>query len=490
MLTRSWPRARPTAPLLLTALAVAATSVALVLLPPLFGLAALAGLVVTVAIVPQPRAGLYLLLLSIPVQDYGAVGQLTLTNVLFALTLVAWLLHRAIHRPPPLPRTIIGPLFTIFILGLTLSLTVARELGPGLATLFQWVKSLLVFFMALDLLRTRRQVLVALGALTLAGAAEGTMGLVQYATKAGPASFAIGADFSRAYGTFGRPNSYAGYLEMIFPLALALSYLLWRARSRHELPRLGGLVLAGLASLGALLIGGAIVASLSRGAWLGTATGLGVMTLLAGRRSRGVATVLLLAGLLFALVGGYSFLPATVQARFASIFGGADTADVRTAYVTAQNFSILERKAHWLAGLNMFASDWFLGVGLGNFNVRFAEFTVSPTFLVSQGHAHDYYIQVAAEAGLVGLSTYLLLLGGLVFTGFAALRSRAGAEPFTRALIVAAFGVIAAVAVHNIFEVLHVLSMGIQLSVVWALFTIARRNLAGDPTPTEYGSCA
>lgn len=36
----------------------------------------------------------------------------------------------------------------------------------------------------------------------------------------------------------------------------------------------------------------------------------------------------------------------------------------------------------------------------------------------------------------------------------------------------ACLGVVAAVAIHNLFENLHVLSMGVQLSTVWALLTI------------------
>jgi putative inorganic carbon (HCO3(-)) transporter len=128
--------------------------------------------------------------------------------------------------------------------------------------------------------------------------------------------------------------------------------------------------------------------------------------------------------------------------------------------------------------LNMFRSDRLLGVGLGNFNVRYSEFNVSPTFLISQGHAHNYYIHVAAEAGLVGLTGYLLLLTALVLTGFHALRHTSGtsSNPLGRALVIACFGTITAVAIHNVFENLHVLSMGIQLSTAWALLTIVTQQ--------------
>ncbi|MDP9374003.1 MAG: hypothetical protein M3Q65_16405, partial [Chloroflexota bacterium] len=241
----------PGAPAVLGAALVPLVAAALIALPPTLGAALVAGAPLALLVLLRPRLGLYLLLLSIPVQDLGAAGELTLTNLLFGLTLVAWLARRltAPTPPPSWPRGAIGPLFALFVAALALSLTVARETAPAIAALFQWVKALVVYFLALDLLRTRREVLGALAALLLAGTAEATYGLFQYLTGAGPASFAIGERFSRASGTFGRPNSYAGYLEQIFPLALLLAVWLWRTR------RPGAGFVAALAAGAAGLIG-------------------------------------------------------------------------------------------------------------------------------------------------------------------------------------------------------------------------------------------
>ena len=466
------PLSRINIPAVVTAVAVLVIAALLIALPPLFGAVIVVGATAGVIIIARPRLGFYLLLLSIPVQDLGATGELTLTNALFGLTVLAWLLHRVAFGGKRLPRTIVGPFFAIFVAGLALSLTVAQELTPGYAALFQWLKALMVYFLALDFLRTRRQVFGALIALLIAGAGEAAIGLVQYTTGIGPASFAIGEQFSRAYGTFGRPNSYAGYLEMIFPLGLAFAWWLWQNRPATEVWQRRVLRLAAIGATG--LIGLALLASFSRGAWLGTAGGLGVMILLTSKRARAVAATVGGVGGAFLLLGGASLLPSSVQDRVGSILGNADAPDVRTAYITAENFAIVERLAHWEAGLNMFRSDRLFGIGLGNFNLRYSEFNVSPTFLISQGHAHNYYIHVAAEAGLVGLLGYLLLLATIVFTGFQSLRLTSGVNDNSlgRALAIACFGTITAVAIHNVFENLHVLSMGIQLSTAWALLTI------------------
>lgn len=463
---------RPKLPALLTGGLVTVVALLLIVLPPLFGAVLVFGAIGGIIVIIHPRWGFYLLLLSIPVQDLGATGELTLTNALFGLTMLAWLLRRVVFGGEPLPRSAVGPAFAVFVAGLTLSLIVSRELAPGIAALFQWVKALFVYFLALDFLRTRRQVGGALIALLLAGASEAAIGLVQYFTGIGPASFAIGAQFSRAFGTFGRPNSYAGYLEMILPSAAIFGWWLWHNRSATESwPRRA----ARLAALGsAALIGMAVLASFSRGAWLGTLGAIGVMILLTNKRARTAAVAAAIGGGVFFLAGGSQLLPSSVQDRVGSILGNSDAPNVRTAFITAENFAIVERLAHWEAGLNMFRSDRLLGVGLGNFNLRYAEFSVSPTFLLSQGHAHNYYIHVAAEAGLVGLCTYILLLGTIVLTGFHALRvtGQGNADWLGRGLVIACLGTVAAVGIHNVFENLHVLSMGIQLSTIWALLTI------------------
>ncbi len=489
-ISRLAPRRRPDLAASATVGAIVVIAALLVALPPLLGAALVAGATATAAIVAQPRRGFYLLLLSIPLQDIGARGEFTLTNALFGLTCVAWLAHRATTPGSPLPRSAIGPVFAIFVGGLALSLIVARELAPGVAALFQWAKALIVYFLALDLLRTRRHVLGALAALLIAGAGEATIGLFQYTTGVGPASFAIGGQFSRAYGTFGRPNSYAGYLEMLLPPAIVLAAWLWRRRPRH------GALLARLVPVAAIgaagLIGTALLASFSRGAWLGTAGALGVIILLASPRARGIAATLVLGGGILGLLGGVALLPANVRERLSSILGNAAAPDVRTAYITAENFAVVERLAHWNAGLNMFGRYPWLGVGLGNFNPRYSEFNISPTFLFSQGHAHNYYIHVAAEAGIVGLGTYLLLLATIAIVGLDALRrtSQPGGDPFARALVIASLGTVTTVAIHNIFENLHVLSLGVQLSTIWALLSIVtqRRAWSGDaatPKPTQ-----
>jgi O-antigen ligase len=177
-----------------------------------------------------------------------------------------------------------------------------------------------------------------------------------------------------------------------------------------------------------------------------------------------------------------------LQDRFSQLESQVRFFDSNDVMVTDANFAAVERMAHWQTGLAMFNAHPFTGVGVGNFNARFTEFAANPHFLVSEGHAHNYYINAAAETGIVGLVAYLwLILTGLWVSVRAALRSP---TQFGRAVGIGAFGITIALIVHNVVEDLHVLNLGVQLAIVWALAIIVSRyipvesNLVGE----SYGS--
>jgi hypothetical protein len=79
-----------------------------------------------------------------------------------------------------------------------------------------------------------------------------------------------------------------------------------------------------------------------------------------------------------------------------------------------------------------------------------------------------------AENGIVGLAIYLtLILSFLIVSLRVAL---ATTDRLTWALALGALGTMSAVYVHNMFENLHVLNLGIQLSVSWALAIAAHHR--------------
>lgn len=79
-----------------------------------------------------------------------------------------------------------------------------------------------------------------------------------------------------------------------------------------------------------------------------------------------------------------------------------------------QESSFRGRSSEMLTGLNMFAANPFLGVGVGNYPNNYQEYTQSLGLELRSGERdpHSLYVQILAETGL---------LGAIAFVGFAVL---------------------------------------------------------------------
>ncbi len=436
-----------------------------------------------------PLISFAFLILSVPFQRLGSEGAtlpVTLTQLMFPVAFAGFLIAYVNSDRKLRGHVLLAP-FALLIVLMLVSTLQAESLTAGLAEVARWSVALAAFWLALQIVvgGSDRRLVMTVGLLAAGGVFEATVGVVQSVVGLGP--FQVSSGVSRAYGTFGRPNSYAGFLEMtLFPTAaMALWYAgeTWRALRNYSRERLQGFAASqsarrifyrNLANLllftgSAAVILGGIVASLSRGAWLGVGVAALIMALLVGRVTRIVtltATVALAAVL---LTGQGALIPEDFRDRVTDAAEQIRPFDVRTLTITDENFAAAERVAHWQTGWDMFQDHPALGVGAGNFNVRFEEYSVRESFRNSQGHAHNYYIHTLAETGLAGLLVYLTLLGAVIFLALRVLLSTRPVDGLSRLIVLGAFGSIIAVAVHNMFENLHVLNLGIIIGLHWAL---------------------
>lgn len=457
-----------------------ALGILLALIP--FGqLALIAGAALTLLLaLAHPVLAVGMTVLSVPVQELVVLpGGLSVTQAAVLLTLGSWTFHtlaRAEQRALPADLLLLwgGLLFALLLSASTTPYSRTEALRETL----RWMVAAALWMVAASTITQRWHIIYLLACLLIAPAACAGIGIVQFATGDGPPTFRIAPDlpYVRAYGTIGQPNSFAGYLNMAWPLALALAMMMtgsaWRngTQPRRTAVRRWGLAVILWGIAGVVLA--ALLASFSRGAWIGAAIGVVGMALSLGRRTLPVLLGLTAAGVAMALLAVTGALPEALIVRLASIWRSVAWFDAAAVTVTPENFAVVERMAHLQAGWEMFRSAPLFGVGPGNYSVAYPEFAVGAWY-ASRGHAHNYYLHMAAEAGIIGLVAYLALIGGVIRQTVCALRR--ATDPVLYSAAVGGCGIITAAAGHNLFENLHVLNFGIQLTVMWAVIgAIAR----------------
>lgn len=435
------------------------------------------------------------LVASVPAQELGALPAgstlVTVTQVAFPVAVASFLLGLA-ARGDRLRLHIAFLPFSLLLGVMLLSALNAESPRAALAETARWTVAFAAFILALQFLCNAqpRTIMVFVGVMAAGGVFEATFGVTQSLLALGPESFELRPGLSRAFGTFGHPNSYAGYLAMVFfpVLWLAIYFVeqAFRSLSAYRVVRVDGMaasrparrlllvqvcIVAMLTGSAVIILGG-ILASYSRGAWLGVATGVAV-TLLLYRPFTRYLVVLGVPLVAIVVLGGLVWLvPASVSERLDASSSQFRMFDAASIPITDENFAAAERMAHWQAGWAMFKDHLVLGVGVGNFNARYDDYFVREEFRFSRGHAHNYYIHTLAETGLAGLLAYLWLIVGL---GLVAVRTVFVARNgFARLLALGVVGTMTAVAVHNFFENLHVLNLGINMSLIWALGIVAQ----------------
>lgn len=416
--------------------------------------------------------GLCLLALAVPFESLKAIElgglSVTFTEVLCGLLVLAWLGQGAIHRRLPLHFTPLALGLTLFVALAAASVGVAENLSLALKELLRWLEVLLVYLLVVSLARERGPQRLLVGALFLAAGMEVLLGAYQFFARVGPPSFAFGS-FLRAYGTFGQPNPYAGYLAMVAPLAYALAVFSGKGQADPHPRR----ELDWLRLLAWLALGGTVAASLmslSRGGWMGLAVALVLVTALASRRGAVLTALGLVVLAALAVLGLSDLLPASIASRLSIVGDYFGVFDVRTVVLTPENWALVERMAHWQAAWLMYEDHPLFGVGIGNYAAAYPRYFLPP-WQDPLGHAHNLYLNMLAEMGAIGLASYLLLIGSWFALGLASLRR---AEPgFPRALALGCLGILTASAVHNVFDNLLVHGLNVHLAIILGLLSLS-----------------
>ncbi len=477
-----------------SAFGVAVAAVAGVLLigvPPFQAFAIIGLFAVVIGTLIEPFVGLATALFLGPLRAYlsALVPAIPaqIGHVFIVLALGSWMFRRFWRRDVRIVQSPLLSALLVFVGAVLVSLWDATGLATlGLPELVKWVQIvLLCVFVSQHLLggtgsrlgrpefrggeRRLRWLFILI---VVVGLFQAGMGIWQFAFRGeGPDHFEIldGA-FSRAYGTFQQPNPYGGYLGLTAALALGVAADGVRSELAREDTELSGeghgpdrcaqmraSPLAGLrfpvfAGSAGLVMLVPLVASWSRGAWMGLGAAAVAIAVSLPRKARWgllLGTVLVIGGVGLYVSGE---LPASLTARLSSVVQDIRLEDVRGAPISDVNYPVIERLAHWQAALSMFRHNLWSGVGFGCYDAAYASFALID-WPVALGHAHNYYLNLAAETGLIGLMAYGLLWIVIFVQTW---RVSRGASGLPRGLSVGLLGTWTHISVHHLLDNLYV----------------------------------
>lgn len=203
-------------------------------------------------------------------------------------------------------------------------------------------------------------------------------------------------------------TSYGAILAMFYPVAWAY---LWSKNLTVTTKVVVGVIMT--------LLTIALIFSYTRAAWVSLAGAMGILTVLLLRIRWWVVALVA-----FGAVGGYFAFEDQIMMKLEK--NRQDSSDDLAEHVNsisnvATDASNLERINRWSAALRMFEEKPVMGFGPGTYKFKYAPYqhssqlTIISTNFGNLGNAHSEYFGPLAEMGVLGLLTFLGIIGIAVY---------------------------------------------------------------------------
>ncbi len=378
-------------------------------------LIALACAPLVLALMTRPDAATILFVaifyVNLPVVAAGGSGSSIFGTMTVGLLLVPLVAHVLLRRQPLVVTPALG-LMVGYLAALVLSATVAGRAEPTSveAVVGFLTEGLLLYVLVTNVVRTPDMLRRVVWTLLLAGAIMGAISVWQETTgsysqdlgglaQVGRGGFSVtpGQDGSselrpRLTGPIGEQNRYAQILLVLLPLAV------WVAR--YEATRMLRLTAIGC---GALIASGTLL-TFSRGA------AVALVLLVVGIVLAGFVRVRHVVALGATLVALTFFVAPDYIVRIQSLVTASEAV---SAGESASDGAIRGRLTENLAAFYAFRDHPLVGVGPGLFFTSYSSQYANELdlrFLETNRRAHNLYLEMAADLGLVGLLAFLAII--------------------------------------------------------------------------------
>lgn len=344
------------------------------------------------------------------------------------------------------------PLFTAvlvaFVTWLGLSVVWAPEPGEGVSHWMRYALNAAVVPIVFTAIRSKDDLKTVVGAFVVGAGFTAVMALIT------PPDPELMDNVARITSTIGDPNELAATLAAGFMLSVAMS----RAQSRGTVARFA------FVSIGVICVIASIL-TVSRGGVIALTAALLFSPLLARKKLQTagiVATALvLIAGFILVLA------PSGTVERLTDRDGGSGRTDI------------------WKVATRIIEDRPISGVGVGNFPNASVSYVITPgavdskTLISQPSVAHNMYLEIWAESGIIGLLLFLGVLGSCL--GFAVIATKRFAAAGDPAMSAVAAGI--ALALVALFTAYTFLSeqtgnkLWVLLALCPALLSIANESL-------------
>jgi len=321
-----------------------------------------------------------------------------LIETFISLAILAWLIIKVVNKtnfkkifyPIPLSKPIL-----FYVLACSASALFSSNVGISFHHLFfKTLEYLLVFYIIVEI-ADKRILRNALIALFFSVTLVGIDGVSQYFTHFDFLRHRTQVISGRINGPYSTPNDFSNYVVTILPLVASFSF--FKFKRLWIKPAVIAIFLI-------LFI--CLIISATRSAWIAFLLAVPLICLL-GNRKLFLLTLLLITIALCLL----PFLPDMSKSRVVNFF----------------NYNESEHPSHreflWKIGLNMFLDRPILGQGLGTFMFNFEKFKPKDyPYNWEIAYAHNCFLQIASETGILGFLSFVFIIIVLFFTSFKLLK--------------------------------------------------------------------
>lgn len=376
---------------------------------------------------------------------YGSVGigSVTAINLAILFMILIWsvkilISKRSAFRSTPLDVMIL----TFCAYSIVSTLILSRYAHASYVKLLNIICLSGLYFIVVNHVRTSSQILRMYLAIVLVGSALAFIHLMQNATGA----YGVSAGTLLNVG-----NHFAGYMVIIIPLSVAMSFVVTEPGKRV------------LLIFSSVIMASAMAFSLVAGAMLAFALSLIVIALFYIRSGNTRKQAIILGSIVICLVSIVFW------------FGHEKVVKELLTVTNLSEGSPAGRLSLWKSSLAMILDNPILGTGLGTFEHIYPTYRL-PDLYGRAIYAHNDWLQLITETGLVGLIITLL---GMAFFFVTIARSTMAEEHWIRGVKIGGMTSVIIGSVHALVDFnLHIPAIAVLFTIIVALtMTTSVKNI-------------